>query len=124
MRTPLAKARGRGSAKEGTGHFMQQRITAFANIPLVLAFLLILASLIGADYQTAHDRVANPFIAAILIGLTFNLSLHMRIGMESVIEDYIHHEGLKVLSYLANTLFTYGMAILGILSILIIALGG
>jgi len=121
----ISQVRGLGSAKEGTdSHLIRQRITAYANVPLVIGFILIVVSLIGADFETARARVANPIVAAIMVALVYNVTTHMRIGMQSVIEDYIQHEGMKAAAWIANSLYTGGLAVVGILSILIIAFGG
>ncbi|MDP4823302.1 MAG: succinate dehydrogenase, hydrophobic membrane anchor protein [Aestuariivirgaceae bacterium] len=107
FRTPLARVRGLGSAKSGTGHFWQQRATAIAGVPLV-AFLIWLAlSVAGADYQAARLTLSHP-VVTILLGLTFLvLFKHMRLGMQVIIEDYVHAEGWKTACLLANTVFTY-----------------
>jgi succinate dehydrogenase / fumarate reductase, membrane anchor subunit len=109
FRTPLGRVRGLGSAKSGTTHFWQQRATAIANVPLV-AFLVWLAlSLAGADYATARALLASP-VVTILLGLTFLVVLkHMRIGMQVIIEDYVHAEGWKMAVLFANTVFTYAV---------------
>ncbi|WP_026380311.1 succinate dehydrogenase, hydrophobic membrane anchor protein [Afifella pfennigii] len=125
MRTMLSQVRGLGSAGIGTdSHLIRQRITAYANIPLIVGAILVVVSLIGADYETARQRLSNPLVAALLVALILNVTIHMRLGMQSVIEDYVHHEGLKAASWIANWLYTAGLAVVGILSILIIALGG
>ncbi len=125
MRTMLSQVRGLGSAKEGTEtHLIRQRISSYAVLPLVIAFILIVISLIGADYETARERVSNPIVAAILIALVYTTAVHIRIGMESVIDDYIQHEGFKAAAWIANTLYAGGFAVVCILSILIIAFGG
>ncbi len=109
FRTPLGRVRGLGSAKSGTTHFWQQRATAIANVPL-MAFLVWLAlNLAGADYAAARALLASPFVT-ILLGLTFLVVLkHMRIGMQVIIEDYVHVEGWKMAVLLANTVFTYAV---------------
>lgn len=107
FRTPLARVRGLGSAKSGTGHFWQQRATAIAGVPLV-AFLIWLAlNVAGADYASARMTLSHPAVT-ILLGLTFLVLLkHMRIGMQVIIEDYVHVEGWKMAILLANTVFTH-----------------
>ncbi len=108
-RTPLGRVRGLGSAKSGTTHFWQQRATAIAGVPLV-AFLIWLAlSVAGADYASARALLSNPLVT-ILLGLTFVVLLkHMRLGMQVIIEDYVHAEGWKMAVLLANTVFTYAV---------------
>lgn len=108
-RTPLGRVRGLGSAKSGTGHFWQQRATAIAAVPLV-AFLIWLAlNVAGADYATARATLSQPLVT-ILLALSFFVILkHMRLGMQVIIEDYVHVEGWKMAVLLANSVFTYAV---------------
>lgn len=107
FRTPLNRVRGLGPAKSGVHHWWAQRATAIAGVPLVLVTIGIIISLGGADWQTAHDRLAFPPVT-ILLGLTFyTLLKHMRLGMQVIIEDYVHGELTKMACLLANTFFTY-----------------
>jgi len=105
MRTPLGKVRGLGSAREGTGHFWRQRLTAVANIPLILFFLGFLISLNGADYETVRSAFANPFVSLMFALVLFSALYHMRLGMQVIIEDYIHGEGMKLALIMLNTFF-------------------
>ena len=109
FRTPLNRVRGLGSAKSGGHHWWMQRATAIAAVPLVLFTLGVIVSLVGADWQSAHDRLAFPPVT-ILLGLTFfTLLKHMRLGMQVIIEDYVHAEGWKMAVLFANTVFTYAV---------------
>jgi succinate dehydrogenase / fumarate reductase membrane anchor subunit len=105
MRTPLGKVRGLGSAREGTGHFWRQRLTAVANIPLILFFLGFLISINGADYATVRAAFANPFVSLMFALVLFSTLYHMRLGMQAIIEDYIHGEGIKLALIMLNTFF-------------------
>ena len=105
MRTPLAKVRGLGSAREGTGHFWHQRLTAIANVPLVLFFVGFLISINGADYATVRTAFANPFVSLMFALMLLSALYHMRLGMQVIIEDYIHGEGLKLALIMLNTFF-------------------
>ena len=105
MRTPLGKVRGLGSAREGTGHFWRQRLTAVANIPLILFFIGFLISINGADYATVRAAFANPFVSLMFALMLFSALYHMRLGMQAIIEDYIHGEGLKLALFMLNTFF-------------------
>jgi succinate dehydrogenase / fumarate reductase membrane anchor subunit len=123
MRTPLKTARGLGSAKEGADHFWKQRATAVANVFLGLFLVWLIASLIGADYATAKARLANPLIAIALLGLIISGTIHMRLGMQTIIEDYVHGELLKVAALMLNTFFAAAIALASIFSILKLSFG-
>ena len=96
FRTPLKQARGLGSAKDGTGHFLWQRVTAIA-VVLAGAWLLgLLLSLGAADYAHARVIVADPFNATVLVAFLIAACWHAKLGMQVVIEDYIHQRVLEV----------------------------
>jgi succinate dehydrogenase / fumarate reductase membrane anchor subunit len=105
QRTPLAKVRGLGSAKGGTDHFWMQRATALANVFLVAFLIWLLFTLAGADYATVKGTLGQPWVAIPLLLLVLSGVVHMRLGMQTVIEDYVHAEGAKVLALLLNTFF-------------------
>ena len=92
MRTELNKVRGLGSAKEGTGHFWYQRMSAVALVPLVLFFIVLLICLNGASYADVTATLSQPFIALVMALFVLTGAYHMRLGMQVVIEDYIHSE--------------------------------
>ena len=123
MRTPLAKVRGLGSAHEGTGHFWKQRISAVANIPLILFFVGIVVALNGASFEETRAVLASPFVT-LLLGLTlFSVLYHMRIGMQVIIEDYVHGEGIKLVLLMLNTFFTIAVGAISIYALAKLALG-
>jgi succinate dehydrogenase / fumarate reductase, membrane anchor subunit len=105
MRTPLKKIRGLGSAKSGTEHFIVQRVTAVANIVLIAFLLYAALHLIGASRAEVKEFFSQPWAAILGILLAISTSIHMRIGMQVVIEDYVHG-GNKVLMLLLNTFFS------------------
>ena len=97
MITPLKRARGLGSAKEGPEHFMRQRLTAALNLVLVPFAVGLIATLAGADLATVKATIAHPIVAILLVALIVSMAVHMRIGMQVIIEDYVHGEGAKML---------------------------
>lgn len=96
LRNPLAKARGLGSAKDGTAHWWAQRVSAIALVPLVLYVLYLLVSLAGADYATVRLTIAQPVNALLLILFIGTAFWHARLGLQVVIEDYIHVGWLEI----------------------------
>jgi len=123
LRTPRAKVRGLGSAKDGTGHFIAQRVTAIAMVPLGIALIAAIISQLGAGHESFKSFISNPLVAVAFLLLIFTGTYHMRLGMQVVIEDYVHSEGLKVLSLLATTFFAIVIAAVAGFSVLKLALG-
>jgi succinate dehydrogenase / fumarate reductase membrane anchor subunit len=123
MITPLKRARGLGSAKEGPGHFMRQRLTAVLNLILVPFAIGLIATLAGADLAVVKSTLAHPIVAILLVALILSMAVHMRIGMQIVVEDYVHDEGAKMLFLLANTVFAFGVAAIAIFAVLKLSFG-
>jgi succinate dehydrogenase / fumarate reductase, membrane anchor subunit len=124
MKTPLKKVRYLGSAKEGTDHFWKQRLTAVANLFLGMYFVWLIVSLAGVPYDDVKRRLAEPLIALPLLALVVSSTIHMRLGMQTIIEDYVHEEGLKLVALMLNTFFAIGIAIACVYAILKLAFGG
>ena len=122
MATPLAKARGLGAAHRGTETFWRQRMTAIANVPLVIFLILSIVTHIGADYQTIWAYLAQPVVAIAMLALVISASIHMRIGLKEIIEDYVHG-GAKVIVILLATFFATGVGLASIVAILKISFG-
>lgn len=123
LRTPLKRARGLGSAKDGTGHFLWQRITAIALVLLGVYLLGLLLGLGGAGYDRAHAIVANPLNATLLVAFLIAMFWHAKLGVQVVIEDYVHTPLLAGAAHLANIFVCALAAIGGVLAVVRIALG-
>jgi succinate dehydrogenase / fumarate reductase membrane anchor subunit len=123
MLTPLKKVRYLGSAKEGADHFWKQRVTAVANVVLAIFLAWLVASLVGADHATVKERLSHPLIALALLALTVSGTIHMRLGMQTIIEDYVHAEGLKIAALVLNTFFAAFIALVCIFSVLKLSFG-
>ena len=124
MRTPLKTARQLGSAKEGADHFWKQRVTAVANLVLGLFLVWLIASLVGADHATVKAKLANPVIALGLLALIVSGTVHMRLGMQTIIEDYVHKDGNKIVLLMLNTFFAAAIALTSVYAILKLSFGG
>ncbi len=122
-RSPLAKVIGLGSAKEGSAHWWWQRLTAIALLPLTLWFTYSIASLSGPCLEDVYVWIASPLSSTLLIAFIVALFYHTQLGVQVVLEDYIHHEGLKIFSILAAKALSLFLAILSVISILQVALG-
>ena len=123
IRTPLAKVRGLGSAKEGTGHFWMQRVTALANVPLTLFLAVLIARYAGADYATVKAVIQQPLVSIMLLLLVLSGIYHMRIGMQVIIEDYVHSEGSKLFCLMLNTFFAIAIGLTCTYAVLKMGLG-
>jgi succinate dehydrogenase / fumarate reductase, membrane anchor subunit len=123
MRSPLGRAIGLGSAKEGVEHWWAQRTTAIALVPLSLWFVSAVIGLVGADLETVQNWVARPVPAILLVLLLIALFYHTSLGLQVVIEDYVHAELAKLGLLVAVRLLCFGFAVAGIFAVLGIALG-
>jgi succinate dehydrogenase / fumarate reductase, membrane anchor subunit len=124
MRTPLGKVRGLGSAKDGTDHFWRQRLTAVANVPLMIFFVVFMVMYAGKPFAEVIEALSNPFVAVIMGLVVVSGVIHMKLGMQAVIEDYIHAEIPKLLLLMLNTFFTIVIAGLCLFAVLKIAFVG
>jgi succinate dehydrogenase / fumarate reductase membrane anchor subunit len=124
LRTPLSRARGLGSAKEGVHHFWAQRITAVALIPLVAWFAVSLIMMSGADYAVVRAWIGSPAVM-VLLTLTIVIGLHHgQLGMQVVIEDYVHNDGMKIALIVLMRFIAVFFGLAAIVAILRIGFGG
>ena len=123
MRTPLGRVRGRGSAKSGTGHFIGQRLTAIANIPLTIAAVLIITSLVGRNLAAVVQILGSTAVGIVMVLFILSISYHMKLGMQVIIEDYVHDEGAKFALLVANIFFATAVGFASIYAILKLAFG-
>lgn len=124
FRTPLARVRGKGPAHSGVGHWWRQRLTGLANIFLALWFAVSIVALAGADYSTVVWWIRDPVVTVLLLIFLANSFYHLRLGIQVSIEDYVKSEAIKIGSLLAVTFVTVILALLSIISVLKISLGG
>ena len=124
MRSPLGRAIGLGSAKEGVDHWWTQRITAIALVPLSLWFVSAAIGLVGADLDTVQNWVSLPLPAILLILLLIAMFYHLSLGLQVVIEDYVHGEFPKLGLIVVLRLLCFGFAVAGIFAVVSIAAGG
>ena len=123
LRSPLGKVRGLGSAKEGVAHWWAQRMTAVALVPLMIWFVASICAMTGADYDAVRTWIATPMVSIMLVLLTLAVFHHAQLGLQVVLEDYVHTEWLKIASIAIVKFAAIGLAIANIFSIVKIALG-
>ncbi len=123
MRTPLKNVRRLGSARAGTETFVTQRVTAIANVFLILFFMWLVVQIAGAGYQEAKEMLGRPFVSLGLLALVVSATIHMRIGMKEIIEDYVHGEPMKAGLLLLNAFFAILVATACALAVLKLSFG-
>jgi succinate dehydrogenase / fumarate reductase, membrane anchor subunit len=111
IRTPLGRVRGLGSARSGTRDFWLQRLTAVASIPLTIAAVVIVILLLGRNQAAVAQILGSPFVAIIMLLFIGSTVIHMKIGMQVIIEDYVHDEIAKLVLIMANTFFTIAVGL-------------
>jgi succinate dehydrogenase / fumarate reductase, membrane anchor subunit len=124
LRTPLKEVRRLGSAKEGTDHFWKQRLTGIANVFLGLFLVWLVASLAGADQAAVKSLIAKPWVSLPLALLVVSGAVHMKLGMQTIIEDYVHAEAVKISLLLLNTFFAVSVGAATIFAVLKLSFGG
>jgi succinate dehydrogenase / fumarate reductase membrane anchor subunit len=123
LKTDLARVRGLGSAKDGTHHFWHQRLTAIALIPLSIWFVTALLCMFSANHADVVEWIAAPHVTTLMVALVAALYYHIKLGMQTVIEDYIHTEWLKFTCVIALNLGVLLCGLISIVAILKISFG-
>jgi succinate dehydrogenase / fumarate reductase membrane anchor subunit len=123
IQTPLKRVRGLGTARSGTGHFWRQRMTALANVPLTIAFVVIVLTTVGEDYATVRSTLSHPLVAILMLLFIGSSMVHMKIGMQVIIEDYVHEELPKVALLALNSFFSIAVGLACIFAILKLSFG-
>ena len=122
-RTPLARARGLGSAKDGTHHWWAQRLTAIALVPLTLWFAISLLTIATADHVEVVLWLKSPVVTVVWLAFILALFHHAQLGLQVVIEDYVHTEWLKIASLIALRLFAVLLGLTAVYAVLKVAIG-
>jgi succinate dehydrogenase / fumarate reductase, membrane anchor subunit len=121
MSTPLARVRGLGASRSGTDQFWRQRLTAVANVPLTIAFVLIVVALLGRNHAAVVQILGSPLVAVVMLLFIISICTHMRIGMQVIIEDYVHQEGARLVLLIANTFFVVAVGLASAFAILMLS---
>ncbi|RMD61213.1 MAG: succinate dehydrogenase, hydrophobic membrane anchor protein [Alphaproteobacteria bacterium] len=123
LRSPFGRVKGLGAAHEGVHHWWAQRLSALALIPLTVWFVVSLVSLSGADYATVRAWMGSPVVAGLLILLIVTVFYHAALGLQVVIEDYVHTEATKIAALLAVKAAAAVLALSGVLAVLDVLFG-
>ena len=123
MRTPMRRVRGLGAAHSGTQHFWYQRVTSVAGIPLTIALMVIVISLLGRSHAAAVQIIGSPIVAIIMLLFIINIAYHMWIGMQEIILDYVHDDKLKLAILMMNTFFVFTVGFASAFAVLKLSFG-
>jgi succinate dehydrogenase / fumarate reductase membrane anchor subunit len=123
IRTPLGRVRGLGASHSGTGDFWRQRLTAVAMVLLILPVIVVVMMLLGRNQAGAAQILGSPLVAIIMLLFIIASVWHMKIGMQVVIEDYVHGEMTKLTAIMANNFFSVAVALASIYAILKLSSG-
>ena len=123
LATQRARVTGLGAAKAGTEHFWHQRLSAVALIPLAITFVVVVIKLVGADYKAATSLLGNAFVGILMLLFVLAGVFHMRLGMQTIIEDYVHAEGTKLVCLMLNTFFSVLVGLSCVYALLKISFG-
>lgn len=122
MRTPLARVRYLGAAHSGTEHFWRQRVTSVALIPLSIGLIFIVIFLLGRNHAATVQILGSPWVAIVTLLFIISSAYHMWLGMQVIIEDYVHTD-LKLTLIMANAFFSFSLAIACIFAVFKLSFG-
>lgn len=123
LRTPLKHARGLGSAKDGVHHWLVQRLTAIALIPLFVWLIVSLIAMVGADHEMVRQWMSNPLVTVLLTVFVITLFYHSELGVQVVVEDYVSAKGLRVAVLVFSRFVHFFLAAAGVIAVLRVAFG-
>lgn len=123
LQTPLARVRGLGSAKEGSHHWRLQRLTSIALVPLSIWFVVSVVAMAGADYPAIVEWIRSPIVSVLLVLFIITLFYHAQLGVQVVIEDYVHSEWLRITVLVGTQFLLILLGLAAVIAVLRIALG-
>jgi succinate dehydrogenase / fumarate reductase membrane anchor subunit len=123
LQTPLARARGLGTAKKGVQHWWWQRLTAVALVPLCLWFIGTIVIMQASDYSTVVNWIQSPLVSGLLVFLIAALFYHTQLGLQAVIEDYVHSEWVKITALIVAQFLMILLTLTAVIAVLKVALG-
>jgi succinate dehydrogenase / fumarate reductase membrane anchor subunit len=123
IRTPLARVRHLGPAHKGTSHFWHQRLTSVANVPLTIAAIVIVLGLLGRNHAAVVQILGSTLVAITMLLFIITSVYHMWLGMQVIIEDYVHDEIAKFGMLMANTFFSFVVGLAAVFAILKLSFG-
>ena len=123
IRTPLGRVRHLGSARNGTRHFWHQRLTSVANVPLTIAVIVIIIGLLGRNHAAVVQILGSTLVAITMLLFIVTSAYHMWLGMQVIIEDYVHDENWKLVILMLNTFFSFTVGLAAAFAILKLSFG-
>jgi succinate dehydrogenase / fumarate reductase membrane anchor subunit len=123
IRTPLGRVAHLGSARAGTTHFWHQRLTAVASVPLTIAVVIIIMGLFGRNHAAVVRILGSSFVAIVMLIFIVTNVYHMWLGMQVIIEDYVHDERMKFITLMGNTFFCFAVGVTAVFAILNLSFG-
>ena len=123
FRTPLAKVRGRGSARSGTEDFWMQRVTSVAGVPLTIMAIAIGIFLLGRNQAAAAQILGSPLVSITLLLFVICTVVHMKIGLQEILVDYVSDESTKLTLLLANTFFCWAVGAIAVFALFKLSFG-